>query len=371
MRARNEGGEGFSRRERPAAVVVRSRGRTTSYRASGVDVVGRARALTALLAAARYRAPASHGRLLRSPGHFAGLIELDGTTIAVTTDTVGTKVLLAEQLDRWEEVGEDLVGVNVNDLAAVGARAAGLVDTILYGRAPVRAFRAIGRGLGRGLARARCSLLGGETAQVGEIVAGIDLGGTAVGFFPRGRSPILGERIRPGDVVLGIPSFGLHANGFTLARRLLREARVDLARPRPGGQRPVGRELLVPTRIYTEASEALADKAGVVGLAHLSGGGVRNLVRLNARVEFSLENWPAPPGLFGWLQELGGLADREMYQTFNMGVGFAIVTRATAASAALRALAAAGYSDAVRLGSVRHGRGVRLPSQGLRYSGYA
>ena len=352
-------------------MVARRRGRTQSYRASGVDLGGRARALTALLAAARYRAPTSHGRLLGSSGHFAGLIELEGTTIAVTTDTVGTKVLLAEQLDRWEEVGEDLVGVNVNDLAAVGARTAGLVDTILYGRASVRAFRAIGRGLGRGLARARCSLLGGETAQVGEIVAGIDLGGTAVGFFPAGRSPILGARVRPGDVVLGIPSHGLHANGFTLARRLLREARVDLARPRPGERGALGPELLTPTRIYTEASEALAGLAGVVGLAHLSGGGVRNLVRLNASVEFSLERWPAPPGLFLWLQELGGLADREMYQTFNMGVGFAVVTRASAAPAALRALAAAGYGDAMRLGSVRRGRGVRLPTLGLRFSDYA
>ena len=345
--------------------------RTQSYRASGVDLVGRARAVQALVAAARYTAPVSHGRPVHAAGHFAGLLRLGSQLVAVTTDTVGTKVLLAESQRRWEEVGEDLVGVNVNDLAAVGARAAGLVDTILYGSASEATFRAIGRGLGRGLARARCSLLGGETAQVPDLVRGIDLGGTGIGFFPKGRSPVLGQRIRPNDVVLGVPSRGLHANGFTLVRKLLAERSVALNAPRPGSRTPLGRELLAPTRIYSEVAEAVAGDRGVHGLAHLSGGGVRNLVRLHDGVRFVLDEYPEPAGLFQWLQELGSISTEEMYQTFNMGIGFAVVAERSAVARLQSKLSRAGYSDTVRVGQVERGKGVGLPSLGLDYTGYA
>ena len=224
-----------------------------TYAESGVDRRAVSAALAELLASVRYRPPPSHGRSVDAPGHYAGLIRIGRETIAVTTDTVGTKVLLAEQMGRWEEVGEDIVGVNVNDLASVGARAAGLVDTILCARPDPEVFRAIGRGIDRGLRAAGCALLGGETAVVPSIVRGIDLGGTAFGFFPCDRAPVTGNRIRPQDVILGIPSNGLHANGFTLVRKLLEEASVDLQKPRSGARVPVGVELLIPTRIYSDA----------------------------------------------------------------------------------------------------------------------
>jgi phosphoribosylformylglycinamidine cyclo-ligase len=289
----------------------------------------------------------------------------------VTTDTVGTKVLLAERLGRWEEVGEDAVAINVNDLAAVGARPAGLVDTVLCGRADRSTFRAIGRGLARGLRRARCSLLGGETAVVREIVAGIDLGATAIGFYPRGRAPVLGDRIVPGDRLLGVPASGFHANGFTLLRRIVKEARVDLDAPRRGGRGAVGRELLTPTRTYTDVSEVLADRPYTHGFAHLSGGGVRNLPRIAAHVRFVLDRWGRPPALARWLQELGGVSDREMFQTFNMGVGFVVVVAAPKVPSALRALLAAGIADARPIGTVESGTGVTVPEFGLRFEGYA
>jgi phosphoribosylformylglycinamidine cyclo-ligase len=278
---------------------------------------------------------------------------------------------LAQRVDRWEEVGEDIVGVNVNDLASVGARPAALVDTILCDRPRPPVFRAIGRGLGRGLRKAQCALLGGETAVVPDLVRGIDLGGTAIGFFPRGRAPITGKGIRPGDVVLGIPSNGVHANGFSLVRKLLDAARVDLAQARPGGRGPVGRELLAPTRIYSGAIDAIADDAGVHGLAHLSGGGVRNLLRLRPRVSFRLDEWPRIPGLFGWLQSLGSISDEEMFQTFNMGIGFVVVARPSRVEAIERRLARVGARDTVRLGRVERGRGVTVPRFGLRYETYS
>jgi len=298
------------------------------------------------------------------------MIRIGRETIAVTTDTVGTKVLLAEEVGRWEEVGEDIVGVNVNDLAAVGARTAGLVDVMLCGRLTRAEFRAFGRGLGRGLRAAECAFLGGETAVVPEIVHGMDLGGTAFGFFPGRRVPITGTRIRPGDVLLGIPSNGLHANGFILVRRLLRKGSVNLRRPRPGGRGPIGRELLHPTRIYTRAVDAIADDPGVHGLAHISGGGVRNLVRLHPKVAFVFDRWPAPPPLFGWLQQLGRISDEEMFQTFNMGVGFVVVARSDRVAPILSRLARSGARGVREIGRVARGTGVAVPALGLRYEGY-
>jgi phosphoribosylformylglycinamidine cyclo-ligase len=292
-------------------------------------------------------------------------------TLALTTDTVGTKVLLAEQVGRWEEVGEDIVGVNVNDLAAVGARPVALVDTILCDRPRPDVFRAIGRGLGRGLRKAPCALLGGETAVVPDMVQGIDLGATALGFFPNGRAPISGSGIRPGDVVLGIPSNGLHANGFTLVRRLLKASAANLRAARPGGRGPVVQELLAPTRIYTRAVDAVADDPGIRGLAHLSGGGVRNLIRLRPGVSFVLDPWPAVPGVFRWLQALGAISDAEMFQTFNMGVGFALVVHPGRVGEVERKLARAGARDAVRIGHVERGQGVSVPQFGLKYEGYS
>jgi len=309
--------------------------------------------------------------MVDAPGHYAGLLRIGRETIAVTTDTVGTKVKLAAQMGRWEEVGEDIVGVNVNDLASVGARPAGLVDTILCHHPDPQAFRGIGRGLNRGLRTARCALLGGETAVVPEIVDGIDLGATAFGFFPRGRAPVLGASIRPGDRLLGIPSSGVHANGLTLLRRLLTEHSVDLARPRPGGERPVGEELLAPTRIYSATIDDLAGLPATHGLAHLSGGGVRNLVRLHPKVAFVFDRWPDVPPLFRWIQQLGGLTDEEMFQTFNMGIGFVLVVARARLAETRRRLARAGAPDAIEVGHVERGTGVSVPAHRLTFEGYS
>ena len=349
---------------------TRARGGWT-YARSGVDVDARDAALRRLLAEVRFRPRPDHGRPLAAPGHFAGLVRIGRETLAITTDTVGTKVLVAAAAGRWEEVGEDLVGVNANDLAAVGARPAGLVDVILTGAPDPEVFAAIGRGLERGLRTAGCALLGGETAVVPSIVQGTDLGGTALGFFPKGRRPILGERIRPGDVVLGIPSSGIHANGFTLVRRLIEERSIPLDRPRPGGWVALAPELLRPTRIYSAAADALAGMTGTHGLAHVSGGGVRNLVRLNPRVAYVLDRWPPVPSLFEWIRSLGEISGTEMFRTFNMGIGFTAIVEPRRVSQALRRLARAGARDAMPIGHVEKGTGVRLPALGLAFEGYA
>jgi phosphoribosylformylglycinamidine cyclo-ligase len=328
-------------------------------------------AVAALVRAARWAPPSSSGTRIEAPGHYAGLLTVGGTTIALTTDTVGTKVLLAESLGRWEEIGEDIVGVNTNDLSSVGARPAAIVDTILCTAPdPVR-FAAIGRGLARGLRKAGCHLLGGETAVVPDLVKGLDAGGTAVGFFPEGRAPILGERIAAGDAILGIPSEGFHANGFTLLRRLIEQEQMDLRRRRPGARKPLGEELLHPTRIYAKPIEAIAGDTAVHGLAHISGGGVRNIARLRADRKYRLDAWPKPAGLFEWIVDIGDLEVAEAYETFNMGVGFVVVVDGGSADRILGVLAKNGAPDARRIGSVELGRTVELPGLGLEYAGYA
>jgi phosphoribosylformylglycinamidine cyclo-ligase len=342
-----------------------------TYSRAGVDRGSVAAALAALLAETQYRPPASHGRPLDLPGHYAGLVRIGRETLAITTDTVGTKTLLAEEVGRWEGVGEDVVQVNVNDLAAVGARPSFLVDCILCARPDPEVFRAIGRGIRRGLRRGRIALVGGETAVVPDIVRGTDLGGTAVGFLPRGRKPVTGARIRPGDAILGIPSQGFHANGYTLVRRLLKERRTELGRPRPGERLPLGEELLRPGRIYVDVSEALAGRATTHAFAHLSGGGVRNLVRLNDEVRFELDTWPELDPLHRWIQELGSIASDELYQTFNTGIGFVAVVAPSAVDASLGALRRAGVRDARTVGRVTAGRGVSLPRERVEYTSYA
>ncbi|MGI0131703.1 MAG: phosphoribosylformylglycinamidine cyclo-ligase [Thermoplasmata archaeon] len=342
-----------------------------TYARSGVDRTRVGAALAALLGQVRYRPPPSNGRPIEAPGHYAGLVRIGRETLAITTDTVGTKTVLAARLHRWEGVGEDIVAVNVNDLAAIGARPAALVDCLQCDQPDPEVFRQLGVGLERGLRLAGCSLLGGETAVVPEIVRGVEVGGTAIGFFPRPRAPLLGRAIRPGDRLVGIPSEGMHANGFTLVRRVLDEHSVDLAHPRPGGGGPLGEELLHPTRIYVRVAEAMAPLASTHGMAHISGGGVRNLVRLHPKVAFVLDGWPAPDGIFRWIGDLGHVSDEELYQTFNMGIGFVVVVRPTGLSETLRRLARAGAPDARVLGHVERGEGVKLPHLGLTYRGYA
>ncbi len=341
-----------------------------TYAATGVrqDLV--ALALGKLLAAARTNVPPGSGQPVKLPGHFAGLIRLGRETVAITTDNVGTKLLLARTLDRWEEVGEDVVAVNVNDLAAVGARPSALVDYIAVQTPVPSVFEAIGKGMARGLRESRCHLVGGETSVVPDLVKSLDLSGTALGFFPHGRSPVTGSQLRPGDVLIGLPSSGFHANGYTLIRRLLEENAVDVTRALPGDRLPLGQRLLAPTRIYTRPVESLMDARLAVALAHISGRGLRNLIRLNGKVRFLLDQLPPPEGMFRWVATLSGLPSEELYQTFNMGIGFIVAVRPKQVDRALGLLRKSGEKGARVIGRIEKGRGVYLPGEGVRYETY-
>jgi phosphoribosylformylglycinamidine cyclo-ligase len=296
-------------------------------------------------------------------GYFATLMHIPpGPPIALTTDGVGTKILLAREANRWEPVGVDVVANNVNDVICTGAVPLALLDYIATDRIDAAVLEDVARGLFRGADEAGIAIPGGEIAQIGAMLASsagggpmMDLVGTAVGAIPDGRDPVDGSRVEPGDVVLALPSSGLHSNGFSLARRALGDCTDFLD------------ALLAPTRVYVRAAEALWD-AGVIprGLAHISGGGLLNLARLAADVSYVLDALPPAPEIFGLIAAAGDVPPATMFATFNMGTGFCVVVSPADLDAALAALRGAGEDPAVA-GTVtdRPGRYVSIPAAGL------
>jgi phosphoribosylformylglycinamidine cyclo-ligase len=263
------------------------------------------------------------------------VIRLDQRTgIAMSTDGVGTKLLVAEQLERWDTVGIDCVAMNVNDVICVGAQPLAMLDYLAVDRADAAVAGQIGEGLARGAELAGIEIVGGELAQLGELIRGLDLAGACVGVVELD-ALITGAAVEPGDPVIGLPSTGLHSNGYTLARSAL--ADVSLNDERLG--RPLGEVLLEPTAIYVEpVLELLASSVEVRGLAHITSGGLDNLLRLDAEAGYEIDD-PLPiPAVFELIQELGQVPEEEMHQVFNMGCGFCCVVSPGDEAAAIELL---------------------------------
>jgi phosphoribosylformylglycinamidine cyclo-ligase len=340
------------------------------------------RAMRPWLARTTVRSPMVTGITGLASGYFATLMQLPpGPAIALTTDGVGTKILLAREADRWEPVGVDCVANNVNDLICVGAVPLALLDYMATDRIDEAVLEAVARGLYLGADEAGIAIPGGEIAQIGAMLADpaggppmLDLVGTAIGAVPFGRVPVDGSQVRAGDVVLGLPSSGLHSNGYSLARQaLFGTGGLTLASEVPGTGQRLDDALLAPTRVYVRAAEALW-AAGVPphGLVHISGGGLLNLARLAADVSYSLDELPPPPPVFALIAAAGGVPAAVMYATFNMGTDFCVVVSPGQQQAAIDALRGAGEQPA-RIGVVtdRPGRTVSIPSAGLTGRGEA
>ena len=315
-------------------------------------------------------------------GYFATLLQLEsGPALALSTDGVGTKILLAREANRWEPIGIDCVANNVNDLICVGAVPLALLDYVATDRIDEGVLEEIARGLYLGADLAGIAIPAGEIAQIGAMLADaaggrpmLDLVGTAIGALPPGRDPVDGSGVRSGDVIIGLPSSGLHSNGYSLARHVLFDmAGMTLADRVPGTALHLDDALLQPTRVYVAAVQALW-AAGVEprGLVNISGGGLLNLARLAADVSYELDALPPPPPVFGLIAKAGQVPAATMYATFNMGIGFCIVVPAARQQAAMAALKSAG-EEPVRVGWVtgRQGRIVSIPSAGLRGHGDA
>ena len=307
------------------------------------------------------------GRPLTRIGHFTGLVEFGKYALSLCTDGVGTKLIVANEMRKWDTVGIDCVAMNVNDMICIGAEPVAFVDYFAIESYDHEVARQIGIGLNRGARMANVSIIGGEVAVLPEIVKNFDLAGTCFGVVER-KKVIDGRAIRPGDVIIGLPSRGIHSNGLTLARRLLRDAALTVFDPVGASSQRWGPALLEPTAIYVRPVLKVLQTATVHGMAHITGGGVRNIVRLKPSVEFSITEPLEPHTLFRELQALGGIEDAEMYQTFNMGMGFAIVAPEEEAKPIVQSLRPAVRARVV--GVVRKGRGVGVPPLDLHWDAY-
>jgi phosphoribosylformylglycinamidine cyclo-ligase len=279
------------------------------------------------------------------------VIKLDERTgIALSTDGVGTKLKIAEELGRLDTVGIDCVAMNVNDVICVGAEPLAMLDYIAIDRADPEVCEQIGIGLARGATLAGIEIPGGELAQLGDMVHGVDVSGACFGTVALAEI-VDGSAAAPGDVVIGLPSSGLHSNGYTLARSAL--AGIEMDDERLG--RPLGEVLLEPTEIYVKPLlELLRSEVEVHGLAHITSGGVENLLRLAAEVTYEIDApLPVPP-VFELIRERGGVSEEEMHQVFNMGCGFCVVVPAADEAKAL-GLLRSHYPDAARIGHAVEG----------------
>ncbi|HNQ25639.1 MAG TPA: phosphoribosylformylglycinamidine cyclo-ligase [Methanoregulaceae archaeon] len=323
-----------------------------SYRDAGVDIDQEAEGIRALIAALTYRRKGRFS-MMGTVGHFAGLIDFGDMALALTVDGVGTKMLVADRLQDWSTVGIDCIAMNVNDLYVMNMEPVAFVDYIATDSISVEKMAQIGRGLNQGACLANVDIVGGETATLKNLVFGLDLAGTCLGIQKKGQI-ITGDRVVPGDIIIGIPSSGIHSNGLTLARRIVDSH--DAWEERLTNGRTLCRELLCPTRIYAEVLPVCRNTA-VTGMCHITGGGLLNLSRIT-RHGFSIDNPIEPPEIFRWLREAGSVSDLEMYRTFNMGMGYVIIAPDSSLPAIERLV-----PDARPVGIITEESGIRLSGE--------
>jgi len=288
------------------------------------------------------------GALFRVPARYREPVLVSGT------DGVGTKLKLAFQLGRHDDIGIDLVAMSVNDILVHGAEPLFFLDYFACGKLDVEVAARVVAGIARGCELSGCALIGGETAEMpGMYPPGeYDLAGFAVGVVER-EGILDGSRVAPGDCVLGLASSGAHSNGYSLIRRILERARPRLDEIFDGGA-SLADVVMAPTRIYAKPILELIAAAPVKALAHITGGGlVENLPRVlpaGLRAVLDGASWPRPP-LFDWLSREGGVAEAEMHRVFNCGIGMAVVVAEQDSARALELLAAAG-ERAWRIGAI-------------------
>jgi phosphoribosylformylglycinamidine cyclo-ligase len=349
-----------------------------AYAAAGVDTDQADEGVGALVSVLRTIETGKPSRSVVPSGHYASVLRVtDELGIAIATDGVGSKLVVAEQADRLETVGIDCVAMNVNDLICVGAEPIALVDYLAVEEVDPERLARIGMGLKAGAEAAGCEVPGGELAVLPELIRGhpspqgFDLCATAIGTVAI-KDIILGDRIAAGDAIIGVPSSGLHSNGYTLARRALQEPgpthpglSLDDTPAELGGA-SVADALLEPTVIYVRAVlELLRSGVDVRGLAHITGGGLTNILRLGGGYAIE-EPLPVTP-IFDLVARLGAVETAEMWEVFNMGCGLvAIVPEADADDAA--AILAGHHPGARRIGTVTDQAGtITVPDLGLSF----
>ncbi len=347
---------------------------TDAYAAAGVDTREADRGVAALVDVLRAIEPGRPSLSVPLPGHYASVLRIaPGLGIALATDSVGSKVIVAEQAQRFNTIGIDCVAMNVNDLICVGAQPLAVLDYLAVESADPQLLREIALGLRVGAEAAGVEIPGGEVCQLPEVIRGhpspygFDLVGSAFGTVALD-AIIDGSACAAGDALIGLPASGVHSNGLTLARRaLLEQGGLSLdATPAQLRGASVADALLEPTVIYVRAILALLrSEVEVHGLAHITGGGLTNLLRLGSGIGFQVTAPLPVPDVFALIAELGAVPTAELWEVFNMGCGFCVIAPAEQAEQAVALLAGHHPGTAV-IGSVTDRTGlVEVPGIGI------
>ncbi len=337
-----------------------------TYKESGVDIDKEETAIKGMLSTFK-----THRKGIGKPlgGHYAGMIEFREYALVLCTDGVGSKIKIADQIKKWDTVGIDCIAMNVNDAICVGAEPLAFVDYLAIEDPKPEITKQIGIGLQKGAEQSNISIIGGETASLPEIINGLDLAGTALAYVKK-ENIITGKKIKPGDKIIGLTSSGIHSNGYTLARKIVKENNykyTDEFPEKESSGKTIGEVLLEPTKIYVKEIIELLKHVKPHGLAHITGGGLRNLPRLNKNVLFEINNpLPVPP-VFDFLQKNGNVENKEMYQTFNMGMGFAVIVSKEDTEKTVSVLKKHSESEIKIVGEIKKGKGVVFTKLNLVY----
>ena len=367
-------------------------GEPMDYASSGVDIDAEGKAISSLIDAlgGSVRKRGQKGAPVPLPGGFGGIVEFGDSRLVLATDGVGSKLQLASQTGWLRGVGIDCIAMNVNDLICVGAEPIAFVDYIAVPKADPEVHSELGHSLAEGCRQARVTLAGGETATLPGIVTELDLSGTALGWFPKG-GEITGERLQVGDAVIGLPSSGIHSNGYTLVRAVLERSGLSLDDAAPfdadgdrivrwnEGEVTIGEVLLNPTMIYVDPiiDLVLACREGIgpcssediKAIAHITGGGLSNLLRLHDSLGWHIEDpLPVFPE-FSWIAEVGSVNTREMHRTFNMGMGMVVAVSNDVADDVAKWLSER-LPGARRIGSVTDSGKVTHAESGVYFDHY-
>ncbi len=338
-----------------------------TYSEAGVDIFKEEKAIKSILN--NNMMPRTQGVGKPLGGHYAGMIEFGENALVLCTDGVGSKVEIAKEIKKYDTVGIDCIAMNVNDAICMGAEPLAFVDYLAIEDPKPEITQQIGKGLAKGAELSNINIIGGETASLPELINGFDLAGTCLAYVKK-TDIITGEHIQEGDVIIGLSSSGIHSNGYTLARKVIETTAFSYNEPYPGEEhstQTLGEVMLRPTTIYVKEILELIKHIHVKGLSHITGGGLRNLNRLNNTVCYEI-NKPLPvPPIFKLLQEKGNISNKEMYQTFNMGMGFAIIVEEKNAKETLKILKKSSQATSQIVGAITKGRGVTHTSLQLHY----
>jgi phosphoribosylformylglycinamidine cyclo-ligase len=278
-----------------------------TYAEAGVDLAASEAATAALV-----------GAVGEFEGDYAGLVDIGDAYLALATDGVGTKLLVAEAIDDYSTIGIDCLAMNVNDLVAQGVEPVAFVDYLAVEQPDDQTAEELGEGLRRGAEEAGVALVGGETAVLPDVITGLDIAGACAGLAPK--DALFPGEAEAGDAVVGWPSSGIHSNGLTLAREAVTREHAYTDPFPPDTDRTIAEELLEPTRLYTDLLEPLREHE-THAAAHVTGGGWTNLTRMGAH-RYEIDDPFGAQPVFAFVQREGSVDDREMHRTFNMGTGF-------------------------------------------------